>query len=150
MLVLAKVATLIDGHRTVLDIVHELREYAQSQDVFHVLFILSDWDLIVSDDFNPQTVVCWQRPEAAKRLRSLFESSDPSLDPWYRSIPMMIFRYSVTRPFPTDRSMNPEKKKKGWAVRRCIPPDRGSPGKKEFWPPWVNWRRRWASPEPME
>ena len=50
-------ATLIDGHRTVLDIVRELRECAQSQDVFHVLFILSSWNLIVPDDFNPQTVV---------------------------------------------------------------------------------------------
>jgi len=76
---LVKVAVLIDGRRTVLDIVRELRECAQSQDVFHVLFILSLWDLIVPDDFNPQTVVHWQRPEAAKQLRSLFEVCEPSL-----------------------------------------------------------------------
>ena len=76
---LVKVAALIDGHRTVLEIVRELRECAQSQDVFHVLFILSDWDLIVPDDFDPQTVVCWQRTELAKQLRSLCETCEPSL-----------------------------------------------------------------------
>jgi ribosomal protein S12 methylthiotransferase accessory factor len=76
---LVKVATLIDGHRTVLDIVCELRECAQSQDVFHVLFILSDWGLIVPNGFKPQTVVCWQRPEAANGLRSHLETCEPFL-----------------------------------------------------------------------
>jgi len=112
MLVLAKVATLIDGHRTVLDIVHELREYAQSQDVFHVLFILSDWDLIVSDDFNPQTVVCWQRPEAAKRLRSLFESCEPSLRSLVSINPdddFPVFSYAAIPNRPVNESGKEEK-----------------------------------------
>lgn len=76
---LVKVAALIDGNRTVLDIVRELRASAQSQDVFHVLHTLRDWNLIVPDDFDPQTVVCWQRTELANQLRSLCETCGPSL-----------------------------------------------------------------------
>lgn len=76
---LVKVAALIDEKRTVLDIVRELRESIQAEDIFHVLHMLSDWNFIVPEDFEPQTVVCWQRTELVNQLRSLCETCEPFL-----------------------------------------------------------------------
>lgn len=76
---LAEVAALIDGRRTVSDIVRELRGCAPSHDVFQILYHLGDWGLIISGDMEPQSVICWQQPEAVGLLRSLFEVCEPSL-----------------------------------------------------------------------
>ncbi len=104
---LVKVAALIDEKRTVVDIVHELRENIQSQDIFHVLHILSDWNLIVRDDFDLQTVVHWQRTASANQLRFLCETCEPflqslvSIDP-FDDFP--VFSYAVIATPPVNGS----------------------------------------------
>jgi ribosomal protein S12 methylthiotransferase accessory factor len=108
---LVKVAALIDGHRTVLDIIHELRECAQSQDVFHVLFILSDWNLIVPDNFDLQTVVYWQLTELASQLRLLCETCEPFLRSLISINPdddFPVFSFAAIPSFPANESKNKE------------------------------------------
>jgi ribosomal protein S12 methylthiotransferase accessory factor len=76
---LAEVAVLIDGRRTVFDIFCLLKTNAEPQDIFQILYQLRDWGLIISDEMKPKTVVCWQRPETAQSLKSLFEICESSL-----------------------------------------------------------------------
>ncbi len=76
---LVKVAALINGHRTVQDIVRKLCESFESEEVYHVLYALSDWNLIVAEDFDPNTVVEWQSNELAKQFRSVCRTCEPCL-----------------------------------------------------------------------
>ena len=76
---IAEVAALIDGHRTVLDIIQALDKRVSSEEVFHTFYLLSDWGRIVAGDMAPRSVVKWRRPETAASFKALFKACGSSL-----------------------------------------------------------------------
>jgi ribosomal protein S12 methylthiotransferase accessory factor len=76
---LTKVAALINGRRTVLDIVRAFGGIASSQNIFHMLYLLSDWGLISVSDMDPQAVIAWKCPETTAPFQALFKMCGASL-----------------------------------------------------------------------